>query len=148
MSHMKHIQLEIKDLEALAKAGKELGLQFNLNQKNYKWFGKFMGDSPLPPGLTVQELGHCDHALSVVNNKKAYEVGIIRSKTGEGYQLLYDFWAGGKGLEKVIGEGAQRLTQEYAAQVTMKEYFRQGKRVTRETLENGSIRLVVTGGRK
>ena len=43
------------------------------------------------------------------------EVGVVKKKNGEGYELLWDFFAGGNGLQKIIGgkEDCNRLVNEY-----------------------------------
>ena len=64
MSHIAKIELEINDPENLKLACERLGLQFIENQKTYKWYGSWVGDSPLPDGITLSDLGKCDHAIS------------------------------------------------------------------------------------
>lgn len=136
MSHIAEINLEIKDLECLRKAASVLGLEFKENQKTYKWFGQSVGDYPLPAGVKVEELGTCDHALSIKNpeyGSKAYEVGISLRKDGKpGYTLLWDFWQGGYGLKKLIGENGVELKKEYSAQVAEKHLRKQGFRPIRK----------------
>jgi len=53
---------------------------------------------------------------------------------------LFDFWAGGKGMAKIVGPKSERLTQEYSAQVNIKLAKRKGFTVTR-TMVNGEIIL-------
>jgi len=121
MSHVVCIKNSIKDLGALKKATAKLGLAFYENKTSYKWYGRYVGDYPLPEGFVKEELGKCLHAIGIPNDKKAYEVGVVRSKTDEGYALLYDFWAGGHGLEAVIGSGASNIVQGYAQQLVLQE---------------------------
>lgn len=44
MSHVVKIDVEIKNIKALKKACENLGLQFNEGQKEYKWYGRHVGD--------------------------------------------------------------------------------------------------------
>lgn len=141
MSHIAEIEIEIKDLECLKKASQKLGLNFIENKATYKWYGRSVGDYPLPKGFEQADLGKCDHALSIANPKdnRAYEVGIVKNKDGsQGYTLLWDFWNGGYGLEKLIGKNGVELKKEYSAQVAEKQIRRMGFRPIR-TVENNKI---------
>lgn len=145
VSHIATVELEIKDLDALEAACRQLGLQFNRGQRTYKWYGTRVGREPLPHGFKVEELGKCEHAISVPGNSKAYEIGIAQRRDGQpGYTLLYDYWQGGYGLiEKVGDEKCGKLTQEYAAQVAIKQARKQGFSVTRKVnAQTGQLQLV------
>ena len=113
MSHVSKIEVEITNLETLKKACKNLGLEFKDNQKTYAWYGKHIGDYPLPEGFTVDDVGKCDHAISVPNAE--YELGVVKNKNKAGYSLLWDFWRGGS-LEERLGRNAWKLVQEYTIQ--------------------------------
>jgi hypothetical protein len=117
MSHVAIVDVEIKDLAALARACTNLGLQFNEGQKTYKWYGRSVGDYPLPDGFKASDLGKCNHAISVPGNKQAYEVGICKNPNGKGYIPLWDFYAGGFGLQKLVGHNCDTLVHEYAKEV-------------------------------
>ena|SRR3990167_160019 len=142
MSHVVEIDVQIKDLDALAAAAKRLGLQLVLGQKTYRWYGRWVGDHPLPKGITQEELGKCEHALTQPGNQAGYEVGVVKRKDGKGYTLLWDFWSGGYGLQAKIGDGAQKLRQRYAAEVSIKNARRQGFSVKETVGQDGRIRLV------
>ena len=142
MSHVATIELTIKDLDALATAAKKLGLELRRGQTSYRWWGKSVGDFPLPAGFTADELGQCEHALSIPGNDQAYEIGVVRRRDQKpGWTLLWDFYAGGKGLEAVVGVGATKLKQRYAAEVATKQARRQGFRVSERVQADGKIRL-------
>jgi hypothetical protein len=109
MSHIARIELKIKDLKALKAACQEVGFQFMENQKTYEWYGSFIGDSPMPEGLTVDMLGKCDHAIKVPG--ASYEIGVI--KTGKDcYELHCDEWD-----ENLAGQH-KKLLQPYAINAT------------------------------
>src|ERR1035437_5141802 len=99
MSHVTTIAIEIRDLNVVKEICQELGLEFKENQKTYKWYGTHVGDYPLPAGFTKADMGKCDYAIRLKGNTQAYEVGVVKSKTGSGYQMIWDFWAGGQGLQ-------------------------------------------------
>ena len=137
MSHIAKIELEINDPDALKLACNRLGMQFIENQQNYKWYGTWLGDTPMPEGITVSDLGKCDHAIRVPGAQ--YEIGIV--KRDRKYILLWDFWNQG-GLEQQLGKNAGRLKQAYTIERVRKEAKLKGHRVCEQKTEKG-IRLVL-----
>lgn len=119
MSHVTTIKIEIKDLQALREAAEKIGLVFKEGQKTYKWFGRHVGDYPIPAGFTKNDLGKCSHALGVKGKSNAYEIGVVE-KDGI-YLLMWDFWSGGYGLEAIAGKNCKNLTQAYTQAVALKE---------------------------
>ena len=141
MSHVTTVNVEVKDLEALKNAAEELGLKYNATATTYKWFGRHVGDYPVPEGMEISDLGKCVASLSIPDNSQAYEVGIIPDKINGGFRLIYDFFNKGYGLEEVIGENCSKLKQEYAVQVAMKAARKQGMMVSRSHRPDGSVVL-------
>ena len=119
MSHVTTIKMEIKDLVALKDACVKAGLEFRENKKTYKWWGYSVGDYPVPKGFTKEDLGKCDHAIGVPGNKNAYEIGVV-VRDGK-ISMLWDFYGGGQGLEKVAGKDCCNLTEAYTQTVAVKE---------------------------
>ena len=119
MSHVTTISVVITSLEALEQACQKLGLQFNRNQKKYKWYGTFVGDYR-EAGTDPAQMGKCDHAISVPGNKDAYEIGVALNQDGT-YSLRYDFWQGGYGLEKLAGKKCDNLVNTYTQAVAIQE---------------------------
>ena len=138
MSHVSRIELEIKSLEDLKKACKRLGLRFLENQKTYKWYGTWVGDHPLPEGISEKDLGKCDHAIKVPGAH--YQIGLV--KRDNRYQLLWDSWSAG-GLEKVLGKNAGMLKQAYAVEAVNRASRLAGLKL-RENRNKGFIRLKLT----
>lgn len=121
MSHVTVIDLEIKDLDCLRQAAEDLGLEFREGQQTFKWWGHSVGDYPIPTGFSEADMGKCDHALAVKDNTKAYEVGVVRRRDGRpGYHLMWDFFAGGNGLQAKVGANCCKLTQKYSEKVVIK----------------------------
>jgi hypothetical protein len=142
MSHVATVDLDVKDLDALAEACGQLGLELVRGQQSYRWYGRSVGDYPLPAGFTVEELGKCEHAIRIPGDAHAYEIGLVRRRDGRaGYQLLWDFFGGGYGLEAKVGAGCSKLKQQYAVAVAVKTAQRQGMRVTQSVGSNGRIIL-------
>lgn len=137
MSHIAKIELEILSLEDLKLACKRLGFTFMENQKSYQWYGRWVGDSPLPEGITIDDLGKCDHAIKI--SECAYEIGVV--KRGTKYILLWDSWHKG-GLESKIGRDAGILKQGYTIERIRREAKRKKYQV-KEIKNDRSIRLVL-----
>jgi hypothetical protein len=137
MSHIAKIELEINDLETLRDACERLGLEFMENQTTYKWYGTWLGDTQMPEGITVHDLGKCTHAIHVPGAQ--YEIGIV--KRDRKYILLWDFWNQG-GLEKKLGKNAGRLKQAYTIERVRKEARLKGHRISEQKTDQG-VRLVL-----
>lgn len=134
MSHISKIEMQIKDLAALQAACKQCGYEFVHGQTTYEWFGRFVGDSPMPEGLTVEDLGKCDHAIRVPG--ASYEIGIRKMDDGH-YEMLFDYWQPG-GL---VGK-PYKLLQPYAIAATKRAVKANRYRVYRENkLKNGAVEL-------
>jgi len=66
MSHMKRMKTKSSfELSVIKRLCADEGWKFMENQKTYQWFGRWMGDSPLPESMTIEEIGHCNHAIQV-----------------------------------------------------------------------------------
>lgn len=144
MSHVVTGSLIIKDLDALEAACKVLGLEFRKDQKTYRWFGKHVGDYPLPKGFRAEDMGKCDHAISLPGSqyRNAYEVGVVKNKEGEGYRLILDFWRGGYGMvEAVGGQNCEKLAKVYSVQVAKKKLKAKGYKITKEEWEGNDYVL-------
>lgn len=148
MSHIATIELKVKDLVALKTAAKSLGLEFKEGQRTYRWYGTSVGDYPLPEGFSKDDLGKCDHVISVPGNDRAYEIGVVKSKTSPAeWVLLWDFWQGGFGLQEKVGENANKLKQAYAVEAAKRAAQRAGHRFLGQTQKaDGSITLRISPG--
>jgi hypothetical protein len=140
MSHVATVNVVVKDLDCLEEAARRCGLEMVRGQKTYRWYGRHVGDYPVPAGFEVKDLGHCTHALRIAQdqlhpgNSHAYEVGVVARPDGT-YALIWDFWARGHGLQDVIGDQGKTLINEYALQVAEQTARLQGWIVERNGLE-------------
>lgn len=142
MSHVAQIDIEIHDLNALQQVCGKLGLELVMGQQTYRWFGKHVGDYPLPAGFTADELGKCEHAIRIPGKPDAYEIGVVKRRDGRpGYQLMWDFFAGGHGLMEKAGPECRTLKREYAVAVAFRHAMRSGFRVMEHRNADGSVRL-------
>lgn len=140
MSHITKIGLQIKDLDALDKACRRLGLSLIRGQRTHKWYGRFVGDSPGIAEIQRKDYGKCEHAIKVNGNAQAYEIGLVRRADGKGYEMVWDSWKGGFGLAEATGYDAKdtkatKLRDWYAAEVARKQMARQGFTVTAKQLD-------------
>ena len=62
-------------------------------------------------GIDPSGARQCVHAIKVKGCR--YEIGVCKRKDGTGYSLVWDFWGTGKNIDKVIGDGGQKLLVEY-----------------------------------
>lgn len=142
MSHVVVIDDKIMDLNAMIRCALSIGMEVMVGQKTYKWWGHSVGDYKIPEGFTEADLGKCEHAIKVIGKKNAYEIGIVKAKDGEGYSLMWDFYAGGQGLEKVAGKDCCNLIQAYNKEITMETMS--SFSCQEIPLENGDIMLEFT----
>jgi len=144
MSHVAKIEIEMKDLEAMKLACKRLGGTFK-KQSTYEWFGRSVGDYPLPDGFAAEDLGKCEYAMRFPG--ASYEIGLVPRRDGRpGYTLLWDHWQSG-GLERVLGAKAGKLVQAYGIEAAKRAARRAGHTVTESKRADGSVVLQVRGGR-
>lgn len=130
-------------MDSLKKAAADIGCELVEGQKTYRWWGHSVGDYPLPEGFTAADLGKCEHAIKVKGAPQAYEIGVIKARKpgAKGYTLLWDFYAGGYGLQKAVGEGAGLLRQAYSARVAEKQLRKKGYQVSKTTDVHGRVVL-------
>lgn len=125
MSHNEIIDLEIGDLKVLASTCKRMGGELKLNQKTYQWYGRNVGDYPLPEGIKASDLGKCEHAIKFPGIQ--YEVGVIKSRTKKGaYEMLWDFYD--RDLkEKMGGKTGVTFIQHYTMEKSKMAATQKGK---------------------
>lgn len=147
MSHVAVVKVEINDLNSLEKACENLGLELRRDQKTFKWFGRWVNDYHAQDAayrqIDPKTFGKCEHAIGVKGNKNAYEIGVLKNKTGRGYTMIYDNWQGGYGLEKAAGRGLTQLASAYTQEVTKKHMLMQGYTYGgAKTKQDGTIEMV------
>lgn len=143
MSHITKIELLVTDLDALEEAAGLLGLELRRGQKTHRWYGRLMGDSPLPKGMRPEAAGKCEHALRLKDGgSECYEIGVVRVADGVGFALFVDTWQQ-RSLMEAVGEAGARLRQEYSVAVALRKAKAtlRGFVPKREAMPNGRIRL-------
>jgi hypothetical protein len=138
--HISTLKLEVRSLEALKLACQRLGLEFCEGQRHYKWYGKYVGSTPLPQGFGVDDLGKSTHTIKVPGAD--YEIGVQRWGDGT-FKLLWDSWEPG-GLEQILGPDCNKLRQAYGVSVAILEAQRQGHSVWEEQLADGATKLHIS----
>lgn len=125
MSHFTTITTQIKDIEALKSACKELGLPVlqNTNARGYA-SNETKGDY-------------------VIKLKGPYDIALNKQKNGA-YGITADLWEGH--VEKEVGKNYGKLMQLYAVHKATREARKKGHMTRRLPQKDGSIKLVIAGG--
>jgi hypothetical protein len=143
-----------KDLECLARATERCGGEFLRNQTTYKWVGRWFNDyseadAAYLQGIDPKDYGKCLHAIRVKGNPNAFEIGVVKNPTGDGYRLIFDF-IGHRGkplLDMLGGQDAAEFDQQYRLAVIEQEVLGeltlQGYHLEQVRQENGDIQLVL-----
>lgn len=149
MSHVATVaDVTIKSIPAIQKACKELGLEFREGQKKFKWFGRWVNDysaqdAAYKNGIKPEDYGNCEHAIGVLGNKTAYEIGLMKHADG-GWKMVYDNYNGGYGLEKLAGKKCSRLVDEYSKEVMLEQAKMQGYNASVQVLDGGGYEVLLT----
>lgn len=141
MSHIVTCDIELNDLDAIRAAVKRLGGTWKEGQKTYAWYGRSVGDYPLPVGVTKDMLGRCDHAFGFTGAR--YEVGVSKLANGK-YGLMWDFWESGGLMAHMGNEQAHKFIQAYGVEKSKIEARRKGYSTQETTLKDGSIKLTLS----
>jgi hypothetical protein len=123
MSHFVSIETQIKDLDVLQDACRELGLELT-------------GEGP------ARGIGTQQHADRIIRLKGPCDIAVQQQSKGC-YTLATDWWGGY--VEKEVGPQYGRLLQLYAVHKATREARRKGLSVQRQPLRNGAIKLTLTG---
>jgi hypothetical protein len=126
VSHVAVVNCIVKDLEALGKACAKKNARLNVGAKTFKSFST----------------ERCEHSITLLDNPKAFEVGLLRDPKSEGWKFGFDDYGhAGRALVDRFGEGLEVLQNEYLAVIAEDQLRRDGFMV--ERLEAGQrIELV------
>lgn len=129
MSHWVNIEVQIKDLLALADACAEMRLSFERAQQGQKVKARgYYGTAD------------CD---AVIRLKGPYDVALNRDASGN-YVPQVDYYGG---AAKEIGQNGCTLVKLYGAHKVMREMRAKGYAVTRTNNSAGQVLLSIKGGR-
>jgi hypothetical protein len=147
MSHVVSIKTEFRDLEAVKRACKELGLTFKENQTTIRWYGRWVNDynaedAAFKLGIKPEQYGICDHAIECPGSN--YDVGLLKNPATGGYKLYFDFYStNGAAIQAAIGKNGEKLLQYYAAAKLVMESKLKGYMVQRKQV-GSNIELYLT----
>ena len=110
VSHVTKVDVEIKDLDALDVVCKNRGLQLRRGQTKYAWWGRSVGDYPIPAGMAAADIGKCNHAIHL--NSRSFEIGLVKQSDGS-YRLVFDFYNQAELLSAVGGQKCEGLIGDY-----------------------------------
>jgi hypothetical protein len=124
VSHFTTINTQVKDIEALRAACKEIGLELVQNA-TARWFASqtLKGDY-------------------VIKLRGPYDVALNRQQDGS-YGLTTDWWNGH--VEKELGKNFGKLLQLYGVHKATMEARKKGLGVLRRQKTDGSIKLILLG---
>lgn len=157
MSHVVSIATELRDLEAVKKACERLDWIFNEGADTYRWYGRWVDDSPIPEALFTPEeadrvkalsvgarqaymnalLGRCKHSISVPGCD--HEIGLVTSPNTGHLIPIWDWFD--TDLNKLMGQTGGPLLQAYAVEKAKIEAAARGYVCDEQVLEDGTIRL-------
>ena len=124
MSHFTEIKTQIKDIQALRAACRELNLPLLENAEARGYYeNKIKGEF-------------------VIKLTGSYDIAVNKQDDGT-YGLTADLWQGH--VEKEVGTGYGKLLQLYGVHKTMIEARKKNLSVLRQQKADGSIKLVLMG---
>lgn len=124
MSHVAIVNVKIKNLDILEKTLQDMGLELRRGVKTFKAYS----------------VNNCDHAIRMPN-VDTYEIGVIKDKKEDHYNLGYDDYGKGRHIMEAVGKGCTKLIDEYSKNVAIaaaQTYAsNKGYTTTTETNDNG-----------
>lgn len=132
MSHIATVEVEFRDMDALAKACAKCGVELRQDQKTFKWYNG--------------QVTPCDAAI-VHPNAKACQIGV--HKTDTGLKIQFDPFMRGYGMQDAVAfeddiKGLGKLQQAYAVEVARKQAKRQGFAVRETVQADGRVKLTLS----
>ncbi len=124
MSHFTTIETQVKDLDALADACTELGVEL------------------VREGVARGYAGQTRTGDAVIKLHGPYDIALNARDDGT-YTLTTDWWNGH--VENEVGAGYGKLLQLYGVCKATREARRKGYLTNRKTMPNGAIRLTIGG---
>ena len=134
MSHMTTVNTEIRDVKALSQAAKALGLELLKGGQARGYDNRLYEEAD----YLIKLPGTLDLGF----RKQADGTYSFECDNG----LMYGMFGSTEGYN-IIGEKANRLKIEYSFAVLQANARKRGRRIQREELPNGSVRVVISGGR-
>lgn len=132
---MAGVQCYATDLDALEEVAEQYGCELvrgnGRDLLDFKWYGRWVGGGE---ERLRQYGGKAFHKIRVKNaGRDCYEIGLIPRPDGkEGWELIYDYWQGGYGLEAVVGKGLVKLKNGLLEHMTIQQLRSEGYEVNRE----------------
>ncbi|MBY0522216.1 MAG: hypothetical protein K2R98_02395 [Gemmataceae bacterium] len=136
MASLFNIAPALRDLDAIQTLCRRRGWEFRAHQHRYRWFGHWLGEGSLPPGIAPSDLGHCTHAIAIPGC--FHELGLLRRR--DRFLPLWDDDPEG-GLDVALGPDGGILWQSYIAEKTRRAAYLRGHRLSRLIDRLGNLRL-------
>ncbi len=132
-SHIVTASIDASDLDILDSACGRVGVKLNRGQTSFRWYSSGYGTND-----------KCAHAISVPNNRNAYEIGVIPD--GEKMTLKYDFFGdAGHAMSRLVGDDIGLLKQAYGVEAMLATVPTQSGHslISELRQDDGSIRLEI-----
>lgn len=139
MSHVDTYQCAFTNLDVLTAAVKQVGGRIRQSEQ-FVWYGRHVGDHPLPKGYTVADMGKCKYAIHFDGVR--YEIGVVPSKTTPGtWDLIADFFGPGR----VLPDKIKQIKVEYAVQAALAWAKAKGYRNVRVQRASNMAQVLIDG---
>lgn len=145
MSHVTKCDFSIlsTDLDAVEQGCHDLGtVELVRNQTTHRWYGRFVNDSDsgrrYAQEVDPSKWGRCEHAIRVIGDPNAYEIGLVRNAEGN-FDLVFDSWGPGQAIVNACGEDLWKLRQNISAAIVEREMARENYISCRTVDEHGNL---------
>jgi hypothetical protein len=119
--------IKITELDILRRTVARYGnLIWNEGAKTFKSYGQ--------TGNTKSEYGTVEHSITVAGAH--YQIGVIRSKDGDGWQLAFD--TDDRQICAMVGRNSEKLITAYAEELIRDEAARNGYMLEESTDSEGA----------
>lgn len=148
MSHVTAIQAKVQDVQD-AMVGAEACDMEVVKQPKFKWYGRWMndwhtGEAAVTQGYDPKTFGQCEYVIRRKDrDPRAYEIGMVPRKDGDGYDLVYDTYStGGHLVEEKAGSRLAKLKTEIGVAYSMRKLKAAGHTPIRTKDKHGRTKVV------
>lgn len=159
--HVVTVDVEIRDLDALAAACKRLGWSFNLGEDGFKTITTWVDDSPVPRHVFATQEEY-DRIINMTREERCeamkflhhpaayfhfpgrlYDCGVIRKSDGT-YAVTIDWFGDSAAQEAASTDIPEQIAQAYAVELEKLKAQALGYMVEEHAEQDGTIQLTLT----
>ncbi len=112
-------------------------MKWKEGQKQFKWYVNGASAEQIASGF-----GKCEHAIGCENTSYNYEIGVVRRKDGEGWQLVFDPYD--SRLAEKVGRTCEKLVAAYSEEYAIDFASKNGFSVERSINADGHVELIMS----